>query len=237
MLHKVVKHLAFSLIGAGAYIPDIYISKLQEFTHLKSLLNLLDVNCVLDVGANRGQFAHQLRAIGYRGFIFSFEPLSNEFSVLSASFKDDSRWKGHNIALGETSSSIPINVIPQSTVMSSLLSPLHPPPDIKTELIEVRRLDELLPSLISSIRKPRVFLKMDTQGYDLKVFKGAEGCIEQVYGLYSELSIQAIYQGMPNYLEALEVYEAAGFELLSLTTNSRTPSGVIEEMNCLMKRR
>src|SRR5262249_38380754 len=98
-------------------------------------------------------------------------------------------------------------------------------------------LDELFSHLVSGIRDPRVFLKMDTQGYDLEVFKGARSSIRNILGLQSELSVRPLYHGMPHYLEALSVYEDAGFELFDLTVVTRTSEGGLQELNCFMKRR
>ena len=50
----------------------------------------------------------------------------------------------------------------------------------------MRRLDEVFPSLMANSAAAKVFLKMDTQGYDLNVFHGAEGCLNEIRGLVSE---------------------------------------------------
>lgn len=226
--------MVFSIIRSGVNIPNL--DKFLEWQQLNDFLKSMKINCVLDVGANLGQFAHHSRLIGYRGTIISFEPLHHEFELLSESFKHDRLWKGYNIALGDFSGITSINVIPHSSVMSSVLRPKYPPTDMRSQQIEVKRLDEILPSIISEIKNPRILLKLDTQGYDLKVFEGAKKCIDQINLLYSELSVKAIYNGMPDYLQALEVYENAGFELIGLTINSRTTDNEIEELNCLMRK-
>jgi hypothetical protein len=77
---------------------------------------------------------------------------------------------------------------------------------------------------------------MDTQGYDLEVFRGASGIISKILGIQSELSIQPIYRDMPHYLEALEAYESAGFELFNLSVVNRVDTGGLLEMNCFMRR-
>jgi len=82
----------------------------------------------------------------------------------------------------------------------------------------------------------RVFLKMDTQGYDLEVFRGTSGCIDKIQGIQSELSIQALYKNMPHYLEVLEAYEAAGFDLYNLSVVNRVSNGGLLELNCFMRR-
>ena len=82
MQHGLVKFTALKAVSLGMKIPEALIERFNELTHLKSLLKILDINCVLDVGANRGQFAHELRAIGYGGDIISFEPVNREFEVL-----------------------------------------------------------------------------------------------------------------------------------------------------------
>ena len=105
------------------------------------------------------------------------------------------------------------------------------------ERVEVKRLDCMFADLISAMPDPRIFLKMDTQGYDVEVFKGAGDSMRHVCGLQSEISASPLYKGMPHYLEALAIYENAGFELFNLTVVSRTPAGLLQELNCFMTRK
>jgi len=231
----VVKSVALKMISLGVRIGEAPVDRFLELSHLKTLLTLLKVNCVLDVGANRGQFAHELRGIGYRDRIISFEPIDREFAAMAQSFAGDPMWTGCQIALGAEESSVTIN-IPRLTVLSSILEPIAREPGTESQQIEMRRLDRLLPELIKDVSSPRVFLKMDTQGFDLEVFKGASGCIDDIVGMQSELSIVPLYSRMPHYLEALSAYEAAGFGLYNLTVVNRVSDGGLLELNCFMRR-
>ena len=62
--------------------------------HIKTVLDYQAINCVLDVGANRGQFAERLRRLGYRGSIISFEPVPEAYEGLTPRFRNDKRWRG-----------------------------------------------------------------------------------------------------------------------------------------------
>lgn len=235
MQKQLVKALTMKAISFGLKVPEAPIDRFIELVHLKELLTLLNINCVLDVGANRGQFAHELRGIGYQGHIISFEPIYREYSFMSQSFEHDANWTGYQIALGSENKMMKIN-IPKLTVMSSILSSVNDKLDSELQDVEVKRLDSLFHQITQKIPFPRVFLKMDTQGYDLEVFRGAEGCIGQIDGLQSELSIKPSYKNMPHYLEALEVYERSGFELYNLSVVDRLSNGGLIELNCFMKR-
>lgn len=125
----------------------------------------------------------------------------------------------------------------EESVYSSFLEKLDSQQGLTPQEVQVKRLDDIFPSLIQGIESPKVFLKMDTQGFDLEVFKGAAGCLEHIVGIQSELSIQPIYKGMPHYLEALQVYESAEFELFNLSPVNRTDNGRIIELNCFMRRK
>src|SRR5688572_18911540 len=116
--------------------------------------------------------------------------------------------------------------------MSSLLAPMKSPADIETEDIEVKRLDVVLPEVLGPLSVPRIYLKIDTQGYDLEVFKRAEGCLAAIQGPQSEIAIQFCYHDSPHYLESLSAYEQAGFELFDLTVVARRPESALLEMNC-----
>jgi len=210
--------------------------RFSELVHLRRLLEILNINCVLDVGANRGQYARELREIGYRGHIISFEPIEGEFRTLCEAFKNDTKWEGYQCALGCENGSKPFHVNTRLSVLSSFLPRINEEHDVAVQEVEIRRLDSLFPALVEKIPNPRVFLKMDTQGYDLEVLAGAEAVINAIFGLQSELSVRPLYRNMPCYLDALTSYGDYGFELYNLSVVNRVVSGDLLEMNCFMKR-
>jgi len=231
-----LKKVALRLISSGWRVPQQErLERFQELEMLKRLLDSLEINCVLDVGANRGQYALELRGIGFSGRIVSFEPVRSEFALLDGSFRNDPNWKGYQVALGSADGPASIKV-PRLTVLSSLLAPIRDDPEARLEAVEMRPLDSVFRSAIEAVPEPRVLLKMDTQGYDLEVFKGAEGCLDSICALQSEISIRPLYKGMPHYLDALKVYEEVGFELHDLTVVARAGNGCLQELNCFMVR-
>lgn len=233
---NLVKSLAVWSLSKGLQLPHAQLDRMGELAFLRRLLEQLRVDCVLDVGANRGQFARELRGIGFAGNIISFEPLPDVFDMLQAEFEGDAKWRGYNFALGGDHEFTFINVH-ETSLMSSLLETVGDTKGVRKQEIEVRRLDSILPELVSRLGVSGVFLKMDTQGYDLEVFKGASQCIEMIQGIQSELSIQPLYQNMPHYLEALQIYESAGFDLYNLSVVNRVANGGLLELNCFMRRR
>jgi len=237
-MHHSIKSSVMKLISSGFKMEriEIYTDQYYELTHLKQMLDVLDINCVLDVGANRGQFAHQLRSIGYKGNIISFEPVKEVFEVLTESFTGDSKWSGHQIALGSKSESSIINVWDSNDMSSLLESTNLIECNSKTQDVTIKRLDDIFTSITKNITNPIVFLKMDTQGYDLEVFKGSEKCSKYIQGLLSEVSVQPLYKDMPHYTEALSSYEKSGFELFNLSVVNRISTGGLLELNALMKK-
>ena len=196
--------------------------------HILGVLRTYQINCVLDVGANRGQYATMLRKAGYRGHILSFEPVPSVAEGLARTAAGDDKWTVHPIALGREDGMTSMHVVPGQGTLSSML----PPSDFgkqrfptmretRAEEVPVRRLDGLLDSLLADIPGPRVFLKLDTQGFDLAVFEGLGERAGDIAALQSELALLNIYEGMPRMPEALQIYEAKGFEVSGLFPVSR----------------
>ena len=157
------------------------------------------INVVLDVGANAGQYAQQLRECGYRGKIISFEPLSKAFRQLAETAQNDPTWQVKQCALGDKEATAEIN-ISENSWSSSLLEmlPAHAKaaPDSKyigKEVVTIRTLDALFSSYCKS--DSRVFLKIDTQGFTKKVLEGGQHSLETIRGLQVEMSLVPLYDG------------------------------------------
>lgn len=211
---------------------------------LKAALDRLGIDLVLDVGANKGQFGLGLRNLGYSGRIVSFEPIASEFEALSAVSRDDRRWECHRMALGRTGGQRDIWVT-ESSGFTSFLSPNEwceerfgsRATSGRFESVEVRRLAELMADPAFGFAGTRVFLKMDTQGFDLEVFAGLPDGSEGIMLLQSEVSVVPIYDGMPHFTESISTFEKAGFEVAGLFPVSWDPATLrVIEYDCLMVR-
>ncbi len=233
-ISTIMAHMALKI---GIRMPEIRaIRRFYEQQYLRDFLLNWKINCVFDVGANKGQYAHHLRMMGYNGYIFSFEPIREDYRELSSLAQGDPRWKTFNFALGNEYSQQPFNIIEQSgTVYSSFYEPKFQSKKI-IEMIEIRRLDSIFPELISEIKNPRIFLKTDTQGYDIKVIQGIDSYIKNIIGLQSELSVTPLYEGSPHYTESLAYFESLGFSLMTLMILSQGKSGSVLEYDCIMAR-
>jgi FkbM family methyltransferase len=211
--------------------------------HLSDILRRYRVDCVIDVGANRGQYVGLLRRIGYQGRVISFEPVPEMFAALSAAAEKDEQWEVHQIALGREDGELEMNVVPGT--LSSLL-PASAYGSARYERLQaattvavpVRRLDGLLDEVTPAGAGPaRILLKFDTQGFDLEAFAGASGVLDQVVALQSEVALLTIYEHMPRMQESLTTFEAAGFDVTGLYPVSReSRTGRTLEFDCVLVR-
>ena len=109
--------------------------------------------------------------------------------------------------------------------------------EVERQEVSVCRLDGLWNEVTKGLDDPRVYLKMDTQGYDLEVFAGAGRCIERVRALQSELSVLQLYEGMPDYQAALQEYRRSGFEVSGFFhVFGDRQTGLLGEFDCVMIR-
>ncbi len=235
--HKVAGVFGYELIKK---------SKLNDTLekHLRNVLGLLKINCVIDVGANAGQFGSMIRNMGYRERIVSFEPLASAFAQLEHATSDDKKWRVFQLAVGSRNSKMIINRT-DDTDFSSFRTPNaygkkrfpnHMNP-AGQEKVEMATLAHLWPDITDGINKPRVFLKMDTQGYDLEVLKGTGTTLEQVIGIQSEISLKPIYENVPDYLEVLAELRHHGFGLTGMYLVARDKKTLeVIEYDCVMLR-
>lgn len=184
-----------------------------------NLFNHFKVNKVLDVGANVGQYSKKIREIGFKGEIRSFEPLSTAYKELEKASAKDDKWKIYNFALGDKEESAEIN-ISKNSYSSSLLdiTPTHiqgAPNSIyeSKETISVKTLNGIFDELVDD--KEVVFLKLDVQGFEENVIKGANKVLKRIKGIQIEMSLTELYKGEMLYREVIDLLESLGFNLYS----------------------
>jgi FkbM family methyltransferase len=230
-------------------IPQWRLEKWEQSQHLRELFALLDIDCVLDVGANIGQYHEFLRLhLGYDGPVVSFEPVREMYERLVQITSGDPRWTVHRLALGSAEGTADINVLAERT-LSSLLAPnaenlrsmgyekyLRETQIARTEPVPVKRLDGICDQVLPPGAR-RVFLKSDTQGYDMQVIRGASGCLDRLPAIQLELPVKEVYAGAPNYLDAIAELTTMGYEVTGLFPVQRDATLRIINVDVVMIRR
>jgi FkbM family methyltransferase len=201
-----------------------------------------NVRLVLDVGANCGQFGARLRERGYDGRIVSFEPLAGPFSDLERRTQGDGLWSVRRLALGASDCDSTINV--SANTWSSSMLPIasrhvDAAPDstyVAQQAVTVVPLD----SATSDIREATdlVYLKLDVQGYEKEVLRGAQETLRQVVLVELELSLCTLYEGQAPYHELMQMLDGLGYDPVALDNEFVEPkTGRVLQINALFERR
>ncbi|MGH9675470.1 MAG: FkbM family methyltransferase [Candidatus Acidiferrum sp.] len=202
---------------------------MDHFQRQSALMRDRKTNLVLDIGANKGQYGKSLRDnIGYKGRIVSFEPLRDAFAILQRAAAQDPLWECHNIAFGDSAGTATINISANSHSSSMLpvsARTLEIEPSIGyvgTQEVPVYRLD----SLLDQFAKPddKIYLKIDTQGYELKILNGALGVINRFELIQLETSFFEIYRGETLIGDVIKFLDCLGYRVVSIEPGWENPA-------------
>jgi FkbM family methyltransferase len=189
---------------------------------VKDILKLTGIKLVLDVGANSGQWGDLVFETGFAGTLISFEAIPSVHAALVARAKRrGAMWKvAPCAALGSERGHVEFNV--SANTLSSSVLPMRREHEaaapesayVAKERVAVERLDELASTLLPPAGD--LMLKIDTQGYELHVLKGAGGLLHRVAAMQLELSLVPLYDGAPTFSEMLAYMQSIGFEIFNI---------------------
>jgi len=194
------------------------LTKVASLAHLRALLQRYQIQTVIDVGANIGQFGMSLRNLGFRGKILSFEPMKQAREKLKKVSDKSPPWKVFAEALGSRQEEKILQIFKDDSFSS-----LYPITEsgkktfgsyVQTEgaqVVKIETLDLLLKKEIST-EQGAILLKTDTQGHDLEVLKGGGELLKRANVVMTEASAEVIYEGAPFFAEVLKYLEKNGFE-------------------------
>jgi FkbM family methyltransferase len=212
-----------------------------ERRDLRRFWKHFQVDCIFDVGANIGQYAAMARSLGFTGPIISFEPIPHLADKVRGAATNDPDHYVEQLALDEVVRDTAFNVM-----AADQFSSLHNPTEVdaiyineynyvvETVPVTTARLDAIFDRYQAKLGFERPFLKMDTQGNDLAVARGAADRLQRFVGLQSELSFKPIYEGQANFTEVLAFYASQGFGLSALVPNNDGHFPDLVEMDCIM---
>lgn len=193
----------------------------SEPGRLVAMLASHSIDLILDVGANIGQFSQSLRKAGYQGRIVSFEPLLIAHAQLQRASGSDARWEvAPRVAIGDHEGEIELHVAANSfssSVLEMLDSHKRAAPGstcVAIERVQLTKLDTLARDYLNA--EDKLFLKIDTQGYEDRVLRGATDLLERVCGIQLELSFVPLYEGQQLFDELVVRLRTLGFSIWAI---------------------
>ena len=180
------------------------------------ILSGLDCRTVVDIGANRGQFALVARRCLPRARVLSFEPLPAAAAKFRAVFADDDRVTLHEAAIGPVRGNATLHISRRDD--SSSLLPITATQvalfpgtaEVATATVRVAPLREFI--LVPDILPPAL-LKLDVQGFELEALRGCEEMLGQFAFVYAECSFVELYAGQAMAHEVIAWLRERGFRL------------------------
>lgn len=200
--------------------------KLKRFTASSSeelrtvkLLHAQGIDCVLDVGANTGQFAESLYDFGYTGRVISFEPVAAVHAALRKRAAKYPNWVvAERCAIGDQDGETTIHVS-DATVFSSLLKikdkhaqSVKKARIIAEEKVPLHRLDSIVGKYLPEKATTTLLLKIDTQGFEKQVLAGAVNTLAGARGLKIEIPLSPIYEDVQfTFFQVIDFVRDNGF--------------------------
>ena len=207
-----------SLLRRAGFDVRRYHPSSSQHCAVQLLLRRLQIDLVLDVGANTGQTGEELFGSGFTGRVVSFEPLAAAHAELVRKAALQPRWTAHpRAAVGAAPGEVTINVAANS-VSSSVLPMLQSHLDaaagsetVGSEAVSVIRLDDVAAGYLQGSKA--AMLKIDTQGFEWEVLDGAVQTLGKVAAVQLELSLVPLYGGQRLWRDYVDRMERLDFQL------------------------
>ena len=204
------------VLWVGEYRKAALRARVAASTEHDRVISGLGLDTVVDIGANRGQFALCARRHYPEAQIYSFEPLSGPAATYRKVFAHDARARLFDKAIAPAAGSAAMHVS-QWDVSSSLLPIAQAQQDNFPFTAEARRETVALAPLSACIGRDAIrgtaMLKLDVQGFELTALAGCEDLLDCFQYVYVETSFVELYVGQALASEVVAWLLARGFTL------------------------
>jgi FkbM family methyltransferase len=207
-------------------------------TEHRMVLQGFNFDFIVDVGANRGQFALISSKIFPRAKIHSFEPLEEPAQIFQRIFGSDPNVILHTCAIGREKTTATIHVTKDDD-SSSLLPITKIQSDMSPGTAEKETRQVMVYPLSQVIDPASIplasLLKIDVQGYELDVLQGCEDILQKFSYLYVECSFVELYQGQAFVHEVISYLNQFGLILTGVYNLWYDKKGIAIQADFLFK--
>ena len=198
-----------------------------------------DIRTVVDIGANRGQFALAVRQWAPTARVISFEPLPGPAAVFRSVFAGDDRVLLHQAAIGPRPERRTMHVsarddssslLPISSVQTSMFPGTG---EVATTEVRVGPLEEFIKA--DGLRS-RAMLKLDVQGFEYEALIGCESMLAHFDWVYCECSFVEFYSGQKLAADVIEWLAARGYGLCGVFNPAYDKAGQAVQADFLFQR-
>ncbi|HEU5070295.1 MAG TPA: FkbM family methyltransferase [Verrucomicrobiae bacterium] len=178
---------------------------------------------IFDVGANTGQTCVRLAAAFPGAKVFSFEPFPGSFATLEAECRRLPGVEPVNVALGEQAGELEMfanansetnSILPATSAAEAWL-----PSSMIGRVGSVKIAVQTADAFCDERGLARIdLMKIDTQGYELHVLRGAQRMLAQRKVSVINLEVQFVdfYEGQPAFTQLFEHLAAIGMTFVGL---------------------
>ena len=166
--------------------------------------------------------------------------MPSAFAVLSRKFANYPGIYCNDTALGRTQSVLPLNVCSYDQASSFLPNGrilddgVYGIDFTVTNTIDVRV--DTLANYAAQRGVNRIkLLKLDVQGFEIEVLKGAEAVIPFVEYIFAEAQFQELYKGSPLFTDLFDFLNAKGHQLVRMTDFRSDDEGKLMECDMIFK--
>ena len=224
-------------------LPSVVMKRVHigEFLKLnKPWLKGAGVQTVIDVGAHNGEFSSAVHSVLQNARIYAFEPLPECCEKIRKDLGKNGFLKVFQVAIGDESGSVKFWRSSFSKASSILpMSNLHQaafPWSAESEAIEVplKSLDEFADTLEL---QPKTLLKIDVQGFEDRVLRGAAHILDKVDFVLVEVSVAPLYDGQAQFDSIYSTLLGSGFEYSGNLDQLNSPlDGTVLQVDALFTR-
>jgi FkbM family methyltransferase len=194
-ISSILRNLAEASSDLPTVLKKLLKPSMVSFVICKNLKSFAEsepgkqITKIIDVGANEGQFAFMARYSWPNAQIDCFEPDTSAFARLKKNHATDQSISFYNCAVGSQQTELLLN-LGETSAQNSILQEKGKNSQ-GSITVPVKTLDAIYNTQLSGI----TLLKIDVQGYELEVLKGAKNLLSEITFILLEISLADLFVG------------------------------------------